>query len=187
MDPAWRWRQLLLAPHRLGFFLAVMVLVAAGAWWALVQLDRAGAGLGLSYAVSPSLAHATVMTFGFFPLFFAGFLFTAGPKWLAVPAMEARQLRAPLVLQAAGWGVWLAGAHVHVGLAGGGLACATVGLGWMVALFWRLVTASPAEDRRHAVVIGVGAIVGWLSLVGAGIALLLDGPAVGRACVLTGL
>ena len=45
------------------------VLVFTGGWWALVQVDRASALLNLSYAVSPSLVHATVMTFGFIPLF----------------------------------------------------------------------------------------------------------------------
>ena len=28
----WRWQALLLAPHRLGFFLAMVVLAASG-WW----------------------------------------------------------------------------------------------------------------------------------------------------------
>ena len=187
VDPAWRWRHLLLAPHRLGFFLAVTVLVSAGAWWALVQLDRASALVGLSYAVSPSLAHATVMTFGFMPLFFSGFLFTAAPKWLGARPLEARQLRAPLVLQTVGWGLWLLGSHVQVMLAVLGLAGAVVGLGWMILLFWRLVAVSSAEDRLHAKVIGMGGGVGWISLVGACVALLIDAPLVGRACVLTGL
>ena len=80
----WRVGNLLLAPHRLGFFLAVVVLMYAAAWWALVQVDRVSAGLTLPYAMSPSLGHAAVMTFGFIPLFFSGFLFTAGPKWLGV-------------------------------------------------------------------------------------------------------
>ena len=82
------------------------VLVFTGGWWALVQVDRASALLNLSYAVSPSLVHATVMTFGFIPLFFTGFLFTAGPKWLGVRALEAPQLRAPLVLLAVR-GLWV--------------------------------------------------------------------------------
>ena len=36
----WHPRHLLLAPHRLGFFLAIVLLWTAGLWWALVQLDR---------------------------------------------------------------------------------------------------------------------------------------------------
>ena len=186
-EAAWHWRHLLLAPHRLGFFLATAVLVFSGAWWALVQLDRVSALLSLPYAVSPSLVHAMVMTFGFIPLFFSGFLFTAGPKWLGVPALEARQLRAPLVLQAAGWIVWVAGSHVQVLVALAGLAGAAGGLGWVALLFWRLIAASAAEDRLHAKVIGVACIVGWLSLVVACVAVLADAPAVARACALTGL
>ena len=34
MDKRWRVRYLMLAPHRLGFFLAMVVLVASGLWWA---------------------------------------------------------------------------------------------------------------------------------------------------------
>ena len=120
------------------------VLVFTGGWWALVQVDRASALLNLSYAVSPSLVHATVMTFGFIPLFFTGFLFTAGPKWLGVRALEAPQLRAPLVLLATSWGLWVTGSHVHARLAAIGLTGAVVGLGWIVGLFWRLIAASTA-------------------------------------------
>jgi len=100
----WRAQHLLLAPHRLGFALAVLLLMASGVWWALVLLDRATGVLGFAYALSPSLGHAAVMSLGFMPLFFTGFLFTAGPKWLAVPGPPARALAAPLLQQQApGW------------------------------------------------------------------------------------
>lgn len=183
--PAGRWRlaTLMVAPHRLSFFLAMLVLVAASAWWLLVQLDRVPGGLGLGYAVSPTLTHALVMVFGFMPLFFSGFLFTAGPNWLRVAAPTARQLLAPLGLQAGGWLLWLAGAHLHAGLALVGLALACAGLAWMVGLFWRLILASPASDRLHAKSAGVGGIVGSLCLAGAGIALASEQPALVLACV----
>ena len=73
LDKRWRVPYLLLAPHRLGFFLAMLVLVASGLWWELVQLDRFSAVLSLPYTVAPWLVHATVMVFGFIPLFFSGF------------------------------------------------------------------------------------------------------------------
>ena len=95
LDRRWRFAYLLLAPHRLGFLLAMVLLVAAGGWWALVQFDRMSAALGLAYALSPSLVHGAVMTFGFIPLFFSGFLFTAGPKWLGVPAHDMGRVTAP--------------------------------------------------------------------------------------------
>jgi len=184
---SWRWQALLLAPHRLGFFLAMVVLVACGLWWAAVQLDRSGAGLGLRYAVAPSLTHAAVMTFGFFPLFFCGFLFTAGPKWLGVRAPSAREILAPLLLMAIGWLLWLVAAHVHAVLA---VAALLLALGGMVAValrFWHLVLASSAPDRVHAQAIGTALLAGCASLGGLAIALLLDASGVARACVLTGL
>ena len=96
------------APHRLAFFLAMIVLAGSGLWWATVQADRVF-GLGLPYELSPSVVHSALMTFGFMPLFFAGFLFTAGPKWLGMPQPSARSLVAPLAAQVIGWIAWIAG------------------------------------------------------------------------------
>ena len=173
MDKRWRWRYVMLAPHRLGFLLAMVVLVASGVWWALVQLDRATAWLGMSAAVSPTLAHSAVMVLGFIPLFFSGFLFTAGPKWLGVDPLPVQTLRYPLLAQALGWLLWLAGAHLQAWVAYGGLALAFTGLVWMSALFWGLVRLSRAQDQLHARVIACACALGsvslaglWLSLVG---------------------
>ena len=147
MDKRWRWRYVMLAPHRLGFLLAMVVLVASGVWWALVQLDRATAWLGMSAAVSPTLAHSAVMVLGFIPLFFSGFLFTAGPKWLGVEPLPVQTLQYPLLAQALGWLLWLAGAYLQAWVAYGGLALACAGLLWMSALFWGLVRLSRAQDQ----------------------------------------
>jgi uncharacterized protein involved in response to NO len=187
LEHRWLASHLLLAPHRLGFFLAMVVLVASGAWWTLVQIDRVSGILALPYALSPTLTHGAVMTFGFIPLFFSGFLFTAGPKWLGVQALETLQLRTPLLLQATGWMLWLAGAHLHVFLMLAALAMAGTGLMRMTWLFWRLIRRSRAEDQMHARVIGVACIVGCLSLAGLLVSLALDAPAVALACILTGL
>lgn len=183
----WRWRLLLEAPHRLGFFLAMAVLVASGAWWALVLWDRLSTALTLDFALSPTLVHATVMVYGFMPLFFAGFLFTAGPKWLAVPPLPAQRLLAPLLLQALGWLLWLAGAQLSQALAWLALAGALLGLAWTVALFWQLVRRSPAPDRLHARLIGLAGLLGVASLAGVGLGLALGAGALARAAVLSGL
>jgi uncharacterized protein involved in response to NO len=187
LDRRWRGRYLLLAPHRLGFFLAMAVLVSAGAWWALVQLDRVSGAIGLAYALSPSLVHGAVMTFGFIPLFFSGFLFTAGPKWLGVAPLDIGQLLAPMLLQAAGWLLWLAAAHLDAHLAVGALALALTGLTWMTHLFWRLIRRSQLDDRVHALTVGWACLLGCLSLAGLAISLALDASAVALACVLSGL
>ncbi len=184
---AWHWRTLLLAPHRLAFFLAMVVLAASSLWWALVQLDRAGAGLGFTYAVSPSLVHSAVMTFGFMPLFFAGFLFTAGPKWLGVEAPSARELAPALLLFTAGWLLWLVAAHVHSTLAITSLVMSLAGLLMLASRFWRLIEVSAAPDRIHAKAIGFALLVGNCSLGGLIIAMLADAPGPARGFVLTGL
>lgn len=158
----WRLSHVLWAPHRLAFFLAMGVLVFSGVWWLLVHLDRLGVGLQLPVAVSPTLTHAVVMTFGFFPLFFAGFLFTAGPKWLGVTGPTAHHLLWPLLLQAVGWLGWLLGGVVHAGMAVLSGAVAAVGWGLTCWLFWRLVRCSGAQDRVHAKLVAWACLAGWV-------------------------
>lgn len=186
-DLRWHAAHLLRAPHRLGFFLALVVLVACSAWWLLVQLDRVTGALGLSYTASPSLVHGAVMTFGFIPLFFSGFLFTAAPKWLGVQGPEAPQLLRPLGLQTAGWLLWLAGAHWHRTVSLLGLAMALSGLVWMTLLFWKLIRQSTANDQLHARTVGVACAMGCLSVAGLLTSVLLDAEGLALACVLTGL
>ena len=183
----WTLRHLMLAPHRLGFFLAMLLLSATGLWWALVQVDRMSGLLGLSYTLSPSLVHGAAMSFGFIPLFFSGFLFTAGPKWLRVAPPTVTQLLPPMLLQAAGWLLWLVGAHVHIGLSLLGLATALSGLCWMSTMFWRMVLRSKESDQLHARLVATACVVGCVSLLGLAVGVAADADAVARACVLSGL
>ena len=187
LDRRWRPRYVLRAPHRLGFFFAMVVLLAASAWWALVQLDRVSGWLGLPLVLPPSVVHAAVMVFGFMPLFFSGFMFTAGPKWLQVPSPRPERLLLPLLLQTLGWLLWLVGGHLHAGIALAGVALAALGLALVAALFWSLLWRSQAEDQVHARALGVACLVGGLCLTGVALGVALDAPVVARACVLTGL
>ena len=183
----WRWQRVLQAPHRLAFLFAMAVLVASGLWWAAVQLDRAGAGFGLAYAVSPSLTHAAAMSFGFIPLFFSGFLFTAGPKWLGLPPPTARQVLPALLAQLAGWLLWLAGAHVDAALAVTGAALAALGLGAATVRFWRMLLASRVPDQLHARHIGLALVSGCICVGGLALSLAAGHDELARAAVLTGL
>ncbi|MDZ7910032.1 MAG: NnrS family protein [Gemmobacter sp.] len=183
----WQWASLWRAPHRLAFFSGVLLLVASAVWWAAVQVDRVSGVFGLTHAVSPTMTHAAVMVLGFMPLFFAGFLFTAGPKWLGVEAPDAKALTPILALQVAGWLLWLAGAHVHLHVAVSGVFIAAAGLGAQNLLFWRLWRASRAPDRVHSTVIAVGGTLGALCAAGIGAALLLDAWSVALALVHTAL
>lgn len=183
----WRLPHLLWAPHRVAFFVALLVLLVSGLWWAAVQLDRATGTLGLAYAVSPTVTHAAVMGLGFMPLFFAGFLFTAGPKWLGVQAPEAPALLPALLPQALGWLLWLAGAHTHLALALAGLALVLFGLAWQNLAFWRLVRASGQSDRLHATVVAIAGSVGVVCVAGLLVALGLGALHIAQAFVVSAL
>ncbi|MEW6695128.1 MAG: NnrS family protein [Pseudomonadota bacterium] len=160
--PGWRWRILLWAPHRLGFAAAVVVMLAASAWWAWVLFSRVWPLVALPLALPPILVHGAIMTLGFMPLFVAGFAFTAGPKWLAVAPPPARALLAPVILQVAGWAAWLTGAHGGVWWAAPGLLAAALGQALVAARFTGLIGRSRADDRWHA---GIIAVASWVAVV----------------------
>ena len=183
----WRVRHLLWAPHRVAFFLALVVLLASGLWWAAVQFDRATGQIGLGYAVAPTVTHAAVMSLGFMPLFFAGFLFTAGPKWLGVDGPQAPALLPAVLPQAAGWLLWLLGAHTHLAWALTGLVLVLSGLAWQNLRFWGLVRASRQTDRLHATVVAWAGSFGVLCVAGLLISLLLGAVDLALAFVVSAL
>ena len=189
--PPWRLRWLFAAPHRLAFAAAALVLAASAAWWALAMLAR-WAGWAWPWNLAPAHAHGLVMGFGFTPLFFAGFLFTAGPKWLGMPPVAASALWGPVRAMLAGWGVFLLGVHAPTpGVAPllGALGLAAVAGGWS-ALVWRfarLVRVSPVADRVHATCIAAAAALGALLLAAAAGAMLTGRVAMLRPLVLVGL
>ncbi|WP_291556844.1 NnrS family protein [Comamonas sp. SCN 65-56] len=188
LDPHWRLRYILLAPHRLGFSLAAAVLIAASLWWALVQVDRATGAFGLpTDGTPPLITHAALMSFGFIPLFFSGFLFTAGPKWLDVEPLSVRQIQTPLFMQCAGWLVWLLGGLFSEPLGLLGLAVAWLGLVWMSWLYAGLVRASRAANQMHGKMVRAAFVVGCVSVAGLGLSLLLQRYDLALAWVLTGL
>lgn len=179
-DMRWRFARLLSAPHRLGFFAAALLLATSALWWAAVLVARA-AGLALPWAVPPSLAHGLLMSLGFMPLFITGFLFTAGPRWLALPEVAAATLRTPVALMVGGWALALAGFHASGTLAAAGLAAVALGWAALVGRFIGLLRASPASDRLHATLVAVAGGIGVLALALASAGLGLGEPVLVRA------
>lgn len=150
MKPArWRLGRLLSAPHRLGFACGAAAMSGLALWW-LVMLAAPRLGVEPAWALPPTLAHGLLFTFGFMPTFMSGFLFTAGPRWLARPEVQARKLLAPLLQLAVGMLAVLAGAHAGVLLAACGMA--TIACGWLrLSLrFAALLRASRVADKLHA-------------------------------------
>lgn len=173
-----RW--LLAAPHRLGFFAAACMLAASALWWTAVLLSRA-AGYSPPWAVAPPAAHGLLMGLGFTPLFIAGFLFTAGPKWLGEAAVEARVLLWPVLLMLAGWCLVLPGLHLSALLAAAGLALVAVGWSRLCMRFVAILRASRVPDRTHAGVVAAACVVGAATMWVAVGALVMRDVAVLRA------
>lgn len=171
--PAARWNaaRLLDAPHRLAFAAGALLLAASALWWLVAMLAQLE-GQVLPWALPPATAHGLVMGFGCMPMFFAGFLFTAGPKWLAVPAPPARALLAPLLAQLSGWLVFLLAAHgrdAEFGRTLGAIGLAAVAVGW-TQLLWRfaaLLRRSEQQDRVHATLVAAAGAIGAALLIGA--------------------
>jgi uncharacterized protein involved in response to NO len=170
----WHPRTLLAAPHRLSFFMAAMVMAASALWWWVEILARAGAWPTPIWAVPATFVHATVMTLGFMPLFFCGFLFTAGPKWLQMPDVSARAILPGVGAMGGGWILVLCGAHAHHLIAAGGAALAALGWLMMCARFLGLLKRSRAKDRLHASVIAAASVLGVLAMFSAALGLALQ-------------
>lgn len=186
---ALRWHpvHLMRAPHRLAFAGATAVLVLGSLWWLWVQCARLGWLPAGPLAVSPSLGHGVLMVHGFMPLFFTGFLFTAGPKWLGVDGPEARAVLPAVALQALAWPLWLLGVHLSARLAVLALLLAAAGQALAGARFLGLLRASDADDTVHARLVALGWAVGALTLLGLAWDVGHDDPEAARRWLHTGL
>ncbi|MBI3369252.1 MAG: NnrS family protein [Burkholderiales bacterium] len=187
----WRFARLYSAPHRIAFAAGAAMLAASALWWATAMLTLAG-GHPLRFGLPPFQSHGLVMTLGFMPLFFTGFLFTAGPRWLGHAPVDAAELRAPLLAQLSGWAVFLLGVHgpdPAFGSVLGGIGLAAVAVGWtqVCARFVAMLRASPVADRTHARVIAAAGAVGALCMWAAAIGVALAEYALVRAALHVGL
>lgn len=172
-QPGWRAARLLASPHRLGFFAAAAVMAGSAAGWLLVLLG--GRSFASGTALPAGSAHALVFVFGFMPLFFAGFVFTVGPRWLGLAVNDAgaaartRTLLAPVLLYAAAWLAWwplpawlpaAAAAHAPAAL----LALAAASWTLIVWRMHRLLHEAPrASPHLRSVVgaCGLGTLALW--------------------------
>lgn len=149
-----------------------MCLAATGLWWAGVLV---GDGAGRA-------AHGPLMTFGFFPLYFLGFLFTAGPKWLGLPPLPSQPLRLPVALHLTGWAVYLVAGDLQRPLQGAGMSMAACGASIVLVRFVRMVQGARDADRTHPWLIAGAMAIGAACLWGAAAGTAVDDAALVRAC-----
>ena len=166
--------------------MAALILALSSVWWSFILVSRT-LGITLDWAVPVSTAHALLMTFGFMPIFFVGFLFTAGPKWLAVPAVSARSLLPGLCRMLAGWLGVLVGCHVHAPLASIGLALVAAGWSGLSFKYFRLLQQSKQPDCVHPRLVALACGVGIITLWTATIALAIESDLMLRTATQVGL
>ncbi len=182
----WRPGRLLSAPHRLGFAIGAAAMSLFALWWLLVLL-AARLGVAPAWVVPPTLAHGLLFTLGFMPAFMSGFLFTAGPRWLGQPGVDARTLRTALLQLAGGWLLALVGMHANLWLAAFGVATAACGWLRLSLRFAALLRASRVPDRLHARWVLAACGVGVAAMLLACLALLQGDATLLRAAVHLGL
>jgi len=152
-------------PHRFFFLAAMAVLGLASLWWLWVQGARALALLPAPLpappaSVAPTAVHAYAMLYGFPSLFMFGFLYTAGPRWLQLPAPPAADWLRPGLLAALGALLLILSQAGPAWLGTGAVALHALGWAALLVRFVRLIRASPATDRLHAVLVAAALGVG---------------------------
>lgn len=174
---AWRWATLFEDPHRIAFLTAMTALIGASVWWTVILAVRAFSPTPAPFVVAPGLAHAFVMTGSFMPMFFAGFLYTVGPRWLHVPPVDGRALLRPAVIWLAGWTLFAAGAQTGFELAAAGLLLVTLAWSVIALRLRRMAGTSGRTGQVHFQVISWACAIGAATFAGATIALAGAAPA----------
>lgn len=162
--------QLLQAPHRLAFFLAGVNLLLTAAWWAWQQAWWSGP---LGPVLPAGWLHGLLMVCGFMPLCFAGFLFTAGPRWLQMPEVGARDVRPACLLLASGWWMVLLGSVVDDRIVVIGQGLSLVGWCLLMRRFALLSWRSQAADKLHARLVVASGLIGAVAMASSALGLLL--------------
>lgn len=182
----WHFSTLMRAPHRLAFAAGASILAASSLWWALLLILSA-VGVPVHWAVPRPIAHGVLMAFGYMPLFFVGFLFTAGPKWLGRPSIDARALLRPVATYAFAWIGYIAAVHVDSVAAVVCVALAAAAWTSVVIAFARMVYRSQVADRSHAKLVLGGIWAGALALWCIPLALIVEAFTAARIAVLLGI
>lgn len=143
--------------------MGAICLLAVSGWWLLAILARYTHWLSAAGDLSTRL-HPILMIYGFFPFFIFGFAFTAGPRWLQMPAPATRDY----LLAGGGMGAAFLSlfATMFTGDAGVALSLSLY-LICAAALWWRfsrLVGRSRVPDKVHARLAQISLAVGGLTL-----------------------
>lgn len=132
------------APHRALFFAGVSSALLLMVWW-LFSLMGTGSAGGMGWFI-----HGYWMLLGVLPFFMAGFIFTAGPKWLAVAAPPRSAWLSMGGLMVSGVLLSMVGAGQVPLLWPLGVTLLALGTGVLMVVWSGRIAASKQADRRHA-------------------------------------
>ncbi|MDE3209084.1 MAG: NnrS family protein, partial [Pseudomonadota bacterium] len=157
------WANLVSVPYRVLFLGGMTQLVLATGWWAYDLSARYGGLVPFEHPlVMPVALHAFLMIDGLMPFFMFGFLFTAGPRWLDVPAPPVRFYFPVALFMGLGILMVDAGMLVSVSLVMAGTLIYLLGWGGGLATTFYLMQANLNADRRHIAPIALALFMGWL-------------------------
>lgn len=167
---SWRAQRLLSSPHRLCFFWAGVQWAVSAGWWAAELL--AGPRAGDSLHLVPLVAwHGLWFSLGAMPLFVAGFVFTAGPRWLHTTPVDTRQLRVGVGLFSAGWLLALPLTGVGARAVAAMLLAAAIGQSLLLERVLALLRTGRSGERVHVALITIAMAAMTLTLLAAALAL----------------
>lgn len=153
------------APHRSLFLAGALQGVLTLLWWVFDLTGRyAIAGSATIWSIAPTWAHAFLMTYGFFPFFIFGFLFTTYPNWMNGDKVKPREYMATSVLMVLGVVLFYVGLFTHKAIIIAGVELMLAGWGVAVYVLFRILLTTPAQDKRHARVISAALLMGWLGV-----------------------
>ena len=166
------------APHRSLFLAGAVQGVLTVLWWLFDLTGRYGiAGSITGWEIAPTWAHAFLMVYGFFPFFIFGFLFTTYPNWMNGDKVKPQQYVATCALMTFGVMLFYVGMATHKVLSIVGIELMLAGWGIAVYVLFRILLTTPAQDKRHARVISVALLMGWLGVAAYLVWLVTDIPA----------
>lgn len=159
------WGYLAAAPHRSLFFVGAMQGIFTLLWWLLVLLERYGfLQTSIEWSIAPSWAHVYLMVYGFFPFFIFGFLFTTFPSWMNGEKIKPNQYLLTCIFMLIGVILFYSGLFTGVTLILTGIASMLIGWGVAIVVLLKVLLQTKAEDKRHASIVSVAFIFGWLGM-----------------------
>jgi len=172
------WRTFSSAPHRVMFFGGVLQTIAVMVWWLFELSSRQGLpAFTAEWSISPRAVHGYLMIYGIFPYFMFGFLMTTFPRWMRGKEVRTGHYVFSFLTLILGGLVFYIGLVINTGFLVAGLALTLTGWGIALSVLLNVLFDTTPCDKRHAWIIWIGLVMGWIGLASFMFWILTDNPA----------